>query len=172
LFILTWIPTHPTVFFLFVLANAVSESIACAHFTSSLVATSSYFGPFAMQAVMSGQGAIAVVISFIQLTVTALSLDDNLIKRRKEEGRATEDNSASLFFFLTTTGMLVALLAHARLVRMPVYRNVAAPFEEGKVIETEEEEGLMTSTVGSLREIEPVLPVNPREVSIYILLEA
>lgn len=114
---------------------------------------------------MSGQGAIAVVISFIQLTVTALSLDDNLIKRREEEGRATEDNSASLFFFLTTTGMLVALLAHARLVRMPVYRNVAAPFEEGKVVETEEEEGLMTSTVGSLREIEPVLPVNAREVS-------
>ena len=84
----------------------------------------------------------------------------------EEEGRAAEDNSASLFFLLTTIGMLVALSAHTYLVRMPVYRNIAAPFEAGRVIETEEEEGLMTSTVGSLREIEPVLPVNPRAVSI------
>ena len=62
--------------------------------------------------------------------------------------------------------MLVAFLAHAYLIRLPIYRNVVAPFEKGKVIETEEEEGLMTSTVGSLREIEPVLPVDPRKVGI------
>ena len=166
LFILTWIPTHPTAFFLFILANAVAQSIVCAYYSSSVVATSSYFGPFAMQALMSGQAAVAVVISLIQVIVTALSLNDTPTARSEEEGRATEDNSASLFFFFTTTGMLISLLAHVYLVRMPIYRNVAAPFEAGKVIETEEEEGLMTSTVGSLREIEPVLPVDPREVSI------
>ena len=115
---------------------------------------------------MSGQAAVAVVISLIQVIVTALSLNDTPTARSEEEGRAAEDNSASLFFFFTTTGMLISLLAHMYLVRMPIYRNVAAPFEAGKVIETEEEEGLMTSTVGSLREIEPVLPVDPREVSI------
>ena len=164
LFILTWIPTHPTVFFVFVLANAVSQSIVCSYFSSSVVATSSYFGPFAMQALMTGQAAVAVIISLIQVTVTALSLDDNPVKMRDEKGRDAEDNSASLFFSFTTAGLLVALLAHAYLVRLPIYRNVVAPFEMGKVIETEEEEGLMTSTVGSLREIEPVLPVDPRKV--------
>jgi equilibrative nucleoside transporter 1/2/3 len=164
LFILTWIPTHPMLFFVFVLANAVSQSIVCSYFTSSVVATSSYFGPCAMQAFMSGQAVVAVIISLIQVIIVVLSLDGASPYRREEEGRTTEDNSASLFFFLTSIGMLVALLAHSYLVRMPVYRNVAAPFEKGKVIETEEEEGLMTSAVGSLREIEPVLPVNPREV--------
>ncbi len=164
LFILTWIPTHATIFFVFVLANAVTQSIVCAYFSSSVVATSSYFGPFAMQALMTGQAAVAVIISLIQVTVTALSLDDKPIKRREEKERAAEDNSASIFFSLTAAGLLVAFLAHAHLVRMPVYRNVAAPFEMGKVIETEEEEGLMTSTLGSLREIEPVLPVDPRKV--------
>ena len=164
LFILTWIPTHATIFFVFVLANAVTQSIVCSYFSSSVVATSSYFGPFAMQALMTGQAAVAVIISLIQVTVTALSLDGNPVKRREEKERAAEDNAASLFFSLTTAGLLVAFLAHAHLVRMPVYRNVAAPFEMGKVIETEEEEGLMTSTVGSLREIEPVLPVDPRKV--------
>jgi len=166
LFILTWIPTHPTVFFIFVLANAVSQSIVCSYFSSSVVATSSYFGPFAMQALMTGQAAVAVMISLIQVIVHALSLADNPVKRRQEKGRPAEDNSASLFFSLTTTGMLVAFLAHAYLIRLPIYRNVVAPFEKGKVIETEEEEGLMTSTVGSLREIEPVLPVDPRKVGI------
>ena len=166
LFILTWIPTHPTVFFVFVLANAVSQSIVCSYFSSSVVATSSYFGPFAMQALMTGQAAVAVIISLIQVTVTALSLDDNPVKMREENGRDAEDNSASLFFSFTTAGLLVALLAHAYLVRLPIYRNVVAPFEMGKVIETEEEEGLMTSTVGSLREIEPVLHVDPRKVAI------
>ena len=161
LFILTWIPTHATIFFIFVLSNAVTQSIVCSYFSSSVVATSSYFGPFAMQALMTGQAAVAVIISLIQVTVTALSLDGNPVKAKE---RATEDNSASVFFSLTTAGLLVAYLAHAHLVRMPVYRNVAAPFEMGKVIETEEEEGLMTSTVGSLREIEPVLPVDPRKV--------
>ena len=170
MFILTWIPTHPTVFFVFVLANAVSQSIVCSYFSSSVVATSSYFGPIAMQALMTGQAAVAVIISLIQVIITSLSLDDNPVKRREEKGRAPEDNSASLFFFLTFTGLLVALLAHAYLVRLPIYRNVAAPFEMGKVIETEEEEGLMTSTVGSLREIEPVLPVDPRQVSTITFL--
>ena len=164
LFILTWIPTHPTVFFVFVLANAVTQSIVCSYFSSSVVATSSYFGPCAMQALMTGQAAVAVIISLIQVTVTALSLGDNSLQRRGEEERAAEDSSASLFFSLATAGLLVAFFAHAHLIRMPIYRNVAAPFEMGKVIETEEEEGLMTSTVGSLREIEPVLPVDPRKV--------
>ena len=118
-----------------------------------------------MQALMSGQAAVAVIISLIQVIVAALSLDDTATTRSEDEGRAAEENSASLFFFLTTAGMLIALLTHVYLVRMPVYRNVAAPFEAGKVIETEEEEELMTSTVGSLREIEPVLPVDPRGVS-------
>jgi len=117
-----------------------------------------------MQALMTGQAAVAVIISLIQVIVTALSLDDTPTTKREEEGRAPGDNSASLFFSLTTTGMLIALLAHVYLVRMPIYRNVAAPFEAGKVIETEEEEELMTSTIGSLREIEPVLPVDPRAV--------
>jgi equilibrative nucleoside transporter 1/2/3 len=163
LFILTWIPTHPTVFFIFVLANAVSQSIVCSYFSSSVVATSSYFGPFAMQALMTGQAAVAVLISLIQVIVHSVSLGDNPLNRRR---RPTEDNSASLFFSFTTAGLVVAFLAHAYLVRLPIYRNVVAPFEMGKVIETEEEEGLMTSTIGSLREIEPVLPVDPRKVSI------
>jgi len=114
---------------------------------------------------VSGQAAVAVVISLIQVISTALSLDDKLVERTEEEGRAAEENSASLFFFVTTLVMLVALLTHAYLVRMPIYRNVAAPFEAGNVIETEEEQGLMTHTVDSLREIEPVLPIDPREVA-------
>jgi len=89
-----------------------------------------------MQAVMSGQAAIAVVISVIELLTTISMLGKSKPSDPSSPGQVarTETSiSASYFYFISTLCLLFSYLAYLRLTRMNLFRRTVARFEGAKV---------------------------------------
>ncbi len=119
--------THPAAggFFVFVLLNAIGQAAAGSYLQTAVVAIASLFGPSAMQAVMSGQAAVAVAISGVQVVSAVASV-------RGSEPATTvassepEEQSAFVFFGLSTFFLLVSVGVNAWLVSLPAYKAVAS----------------------------------------------
>ena len=90
----------------------------CEQTNAKAVALSSYFSPYYLQAIFSGQGAIGVGISVVQFassagtSSTTSSPIDESIKR-----------SALIFFSIAALFTLSGLLLHLSLIRLPFYRR-------------------------------------------------
>ncbi|KIM45965.1 hypothetical protein M413DRAFT_298833 [Hebeloma cylindrosporum] len=120
----------PGIFFAFVLFNGAAQATVGAYLQTSVVAVASLFGPQAVQAMMSGQAAVAVAVSGVQVASAAASLWG---KPRTYKGDGTaEERSAFTFFALSTLFLVVSWAAHTWMVRMPVYEHIAAPLERQK----------------------------------------
>ena len=79
---------------------------------------------------MSGQAAVAVAVSGVQVASAAASVWG---KPRTFQGDGTaEERSAFTFFALSTLFLVVSAGAHTWMVRMPVYEHIAAPLERQK----------------------------------------
>lgn len=126
----TWIHVHPGLFFAFVLLAAGVTSASGSYLQSSVVALASLFGHEAMQAVMSGQAAVGVAVSGVQVLSAAASThriappspqsrDDELV-------RTPEETSASLFFALSTVFLFVTYVTHVWLKSLPAYKAIIA----------------------------------------------
>lgn len=122
-----FVPT-PGLFAIFVLFNGAAQSAAGAYFQTSLIAVASLFGPSAVQAMMSGQAAVAVAVSGVQVISSASSVFGKP-KTFVGDGSA-EEKAAFIFFLLSTIFLVLSYLAHEHLVRMPVYAHVAAALEQ------------------------------------------
>ncbi|KAI0771979.1 nucleoside transporter-domain-containing protein [Trametes elegans] len=121
--------THPNAgaFFAFVLFNAAGMAAAGSYLQTAVVAIASLFGPAAMQAVMSGQAAVAVAISGLQLMSAMASV------RGTSPGVVTtaassepEAQSAFIFFGLSTLFLIVCAAVHVWLVSLPAYKATVA----------------------------------------------
>lgn len=126
----------PGVFFVFVLLNCALQAGAGAYLQTSVIAVASLFGPTALQAMMSGQAAVAVAVSSVQVVSTAAFLwgkSKESIQVALKEGSA-EEQSALVFFTLSTLFLVACAVAHTWLVRMPIYKTIAAPLEQHKSI--------------------------------------
>lgn len=115
-------------FFAFVMLNAIGQAIAGSYLQTSVIAVASLFGPTAMQALMSGQAAVAVAVSGVTVVSSALSL------REKPSPQALADSepeakAAFMFFGLSTLFYLVSAGAHIWLTRLPAYHTILAQFE-------------------------------------------
>lgn len=118
------------IFFSFVLLNAISQAAAGAYLITSVVAVSSLFGPIAMQSVMSGQAAVGVIISGVQVLSAAGSIRDGPGKSGatpQEDDGDPAAKSAFVFFGLSTVFLLATTVAHGWLVHMPEYKAVIKP---------------------------------------------
>jgi solute carrier family 29 (equilibrative nucleoside transporter), member 1/2/3 len=121
-----------------VLLNSALQAIAGAYLQTSVVAIASLFGPAAVQAMMSGQAAVAVVVSGVQVLSAAAFLWRESTESRKAGAlfdiatAAAEERSASTFFALSTVFLLLCAAAHGWLVRLPTYKIIAAPLEQHK----------------------------------------
>lgn len=83
---------------------------------------------------MSGQAAVAVAVSSVQVISAAAFLwgkTKESIESLLKEGSA-EEQSAFVFFALSTVFLVASAVAHAWLVRMPIYKTIAAPLEQHK----------------------------------------
>ncbi|KAF9468919.1 nucleoside transporter-domain-containing protein [Collybia nuda] len=132
----TFFRVAPGIFFTFVLLNGATQATAGAYLQTSLIAVASLFGPTAVQSMMSGQAAVAVAVSAVQVISAAAFLwgkSKELIEAQLKDGSA-EERSAFVFFALSTVFLVVSAAAHTWLVRMPIYRRIAAPLEQHKVM--------------------------------------
>ncbi|KAK2466417.1 hypothetical protein APHAL10511_002059 [Amanita phalloides] len=116
----------------FVLLNTGLQSICGAYLQVAIIAVGSLFGPVAIQTIMSGQAAVAVAVSAVQVFSAAASLwnlSPEVIPLYVSDGSA-EEHSALMFLSVSTIFLLLCALVHRRLVRMPLYKRVAAPLED------------------------------------------
>lgn len=90
------------------------------------------FGPRAMQAVMSGQAAVAVIVSGVQVISSAASVwgeaPEGYDAEAVTDGKA-EAAAAFKFFGLSTVFMLGTVGAYVWLRGMPAYKKAVEPME-------------------------------------------
>lgn len=126
----TWIHIHPGLFFALILLAAMIKSAAGSYLQSSVVALASLFGHEAMQAVMSGQAAVGVAVSGVQVLSAAASTHRVPPPppqiRDDDPSRTPEEASASLFFGLSTVFLFVTYAVHVWLKTLPAYKAVIA----------------------------------------------
>ncbi|KIK08470.1 hypothetical protein K443DRAFT_128378 [Laccaria amethystina LaAM-08-1] len=145
----TFIVPSSGVFTFFVLFNGAAQAAAGAYLQTSVVAVASLFGPPAVQAMMSGQAAVAVAVSGVQVLSAAASVHGRP-STYVSDGSA-EERSAFIFFLLSTIFLIFSAMVYSWLVRTPVYARVAAPLEQqsrkisNEVVNSSEQIGLVSS---------------------------
>lgn len=147
----TFTAPSPGIFFAFVIVNGIAQAAAGSYLQTAVVAIASLFGPTAMQSVMSGQAAVGVVVSGVQVLSAAASIHGARIAAANAEpydAGAAEARSAFLFFGLSTIFLIATIGAHAWLVRMPAYQLVVAPFEQAKLQGQHRGAGMLGSAGG------------------------
>ncbi|KDQ64899.1 hypothetical protein JAAARDRAFT_52826 [Jaapia argillacea MUCL 33604] len=125
--------THPSpgVFFAFVLICAIVQAGSGSYLQISIVAVASLFGRRAMQATMSGQAAVGVAVSLVQLisAVASVHTSSNIVAAAEEQDVA-EEKAAFAFFALSTIFLVVAAGAQIYLMRLPAYHAVVGSARE------------------------------------------
>ncbi|KAK7015524.1 hypothetical protein VNI00_019105 [Paramarasmius palmivorus] len=126
----TLIEISPGPFFAFVILNGIVQAAFGSYLQTSVIAVASLFGPTAVQAMLSGQAAVAVAVSTVQVLSATASVHgedrpvDGLTRDKNPEERA-----AFIFFGLSTIFLLVTVGAQWWLTRMPQYHAVAGSLE-------------------------------------------
>ena len=127
----TFLPTTPGFFFYFVIAVTILATGIASYLQSSVSAVAALFGPEAMQAMMSGQAAIAVGMSTVQVIsiLASESFSDAEHSKKTSHDRTVEERSACAFFALSACFLAASAFAHRTLTRMHEYRILVAPME-------------------------------------------
>lgn len=126
----TFFTPSPGVFFAFILFNGASQAVVGAYLQTSVIAVASLFGPLAVQAMMSGQAAVAVAVSGVQVISAAASVRGKT--RVYASDGSAEERSAFIFFSLSTLFLIASAVAHSWMIKTPVYQQVAASLERGR----------------------------------------
>lgn len=129
-----------------------------AYCQSSVFVVASIFGPKAVQAVMAGQAAVAVVVSLVELGSVAKVLHSAVVPTSKElerNGRTPEELSAFVCFAFSTCILGVSLAAHSWMLKTPAYKSLILPIELRLLAKSsrghEERQSLLSSSVTSRR---------------------
>ncbi|KAG6831868.1 hypothetical protein H0H92_006985 [Tricholoma furcatifolium] len=145
--ITTYLHLAPGIFFTLVLAVGAIQAALGSYLQTSVVAVASLFGPQAVQAMMSGQAAVAVAVSSVQVLSSALFIwraTPEQIETNALDGGA-ERNSARVFFALSSLFLVISAFAHNILVSKPTYKTLVAPLEQKVALGTTEIEQPLAS---------------------------
>lgn len=126
----TLIPFSPGSFFTFVILNGIAQSALGSYMQTSMMAVAALFGPSAVQASVSGQAAVAVVVSIVQVLSALSSVNSTTKPSDDSSGDRAEEKVAFFFFALITIFLLVAAASERWLISMPVYHTVVGPLEK------------------------------------------
>ncbi|KZT26997.1 hypothetical protein NEOLEDRAFT_1061600 [Neolentinus lepideus HHB14362 ss-1] len=153
--------THgpPGLFFAFVIVNGIAQAGAGSYLQTSVIAVASLFGPGAMQSLFSGQAAVGVAVSLVQVLSAAASVHDSdspsstIAPRDPITDGKAEEKSAFVFFGLSFLFLLVSAAVYVWMTRLPAYNAVVMSEDgPGKVVtppadddQTAETHGLVSS---------------------------
>ena len=151
----TYARPPPGAFFAFVLLNAVCQAAAGSYLQTAVVAVAALFGPPAMQAVMSGQAAVAVAISGVQLlsALASVRAGSGAAAQIEADDSAAAERSAFAFFGLSTVFLVVCVGVHLWLVSLPAYKAVAGKRGASSGAEGT---GLLAAVAGDDADVDPV----------------
>lgn len=144
----TFVHVPPRSFFSFVLTIGILEACAFSYLLPAGLVLSSLFGPKAIQAVMSGQGAIGVAVSGVQMLSAIASVWSTSQNPIAGDGTGSilssnwfstynlrlyvgiaEERSAFAFLGLATLFLASTIGLLTWLTSMPTYKAVMGPFE-------------------------------------------
>ncbi|KAG6833854.1 hypothetical protein H0H87_011788 [Tephrocybe sp. NHM501043] len=134
----TYVRVPAALFFTLILSIGAAQAALGSYLQTSVVAVASLYGPQALQAMMSGQAAVAVVVSSVQVLSSALFLwkaTPEKIAANAIDGEAEKD-SARVFFALSTLFLVLSAFAHKVLVSKPTYKTLVGPLEQKFLPET------------------------------------
>ncbi|KZO94918.1 hypothetical protein CALVIDRAFT_538685 [Calocera viscosa TUFC12733] len=123
----TLVPASPGGYFAFAIVIGMLLASAGSYTSNAIVALASIFGPMAMQAVMSGQAAIGVLVSLVQLTSAWLSIAGS------GASPAGAARSAFGFFGVGVVFLIGCLFSHGWLTSLRVYARAMEPWVNGTV---------------------------------------
>jgi len=95
------------------------------------------YGPTGIQAVISGQAAVGVVVSAIQLLSAAASIgapSSPASITRSDNEEDAEVKSAFVFFGISTVYMLCSMGAYRWMKRTPTYKALVGPLEQQRKV--------------------------------------
>lgn len=118
----TFVHMPPGWFFSFVLLNGIAQAAAGSYLQTSVIAVASLFGSTAIQSMMSGQAAVGVAVSCVQVISAAASVRKAPSSVMDES--VPEESSAFAFFSLSTAFLVLSAASYAWLIRLPAYKAV------------------------------------------------
>lgn len=128
----TFISLPPGLFAAVVLVAGVTMAGTGSYLQTAVFAVGSLFGPSVLQTVMSGQAAVAIVVSAVQLISATASVHTSGDLSAAAVVQAQDDaaaRSARAFFALSTLFLLATSAASVWMSRLPAYKAVVAPSE-------------------------------------------
>ncbi|KAK1226030.1 hypothetical protein PQX77_010989 [Marasmius sp. AFHP31] len=127
----TLVQISPGLFTTFVLLNGIAQACFGSYLQTSVIAVASRFGHSAVQSTLSGQAAVAVAVSTVQVLSAAASLGSEATPNGVStiRDKEPEERAAFLFFGLSTIFLLASAAAQWWLVRLPQYYTVAGSLE-------------------------------------------
>ena len=134
----TFLHLPPGLFFAFVLLNGIAQASAGSYLQTAVVAVASLFGHTAMQSVMTGQAAVGVVVSGVQVLSAAASMSSAGAGQTVASSSEPEEQSAFIFFGLSTLFLVVAIGVQTWFVSLSDYNTVVRQASsEGHVAKTD-----------------------------------
>jgi solute carrier family 29 (equilibrative nucleoside transporter), member 1/2/3 len=119
------IPLPSTPFVFLILSLSILLSISASYLQNGAAVLASLFGPSAMQSLMSGQGAVGILVSLVQFGTNTVAVIRERDGHGGDEARGFR-LSAGLFFGFSTLVMVGTLVSHAGLMRMRLYKSFMA----------------------------------------------
>lgn len=133
---------QPSTFFFFAILCAISLAICVSYLSTATYAGASLFGAPYMQSMISGQAAIAVVVSVVQVITSALSVWDStpeaiaaFISNDGVGDGTAEQDSARAFFGISALFMISTFMAYAWMAQLPAYKATVGILEQNAKLE-------------------------------------
>jgi equilibrative nucleoside transporter 1/2/3 len=133
----TFIRGTPSTFFAFTLVNAVSMAVAIGYLSTAIFAGAALLGTSFLRVVLSGQAAIGVAVSAVQVVSSMIALwgsspKPNSIEVTGAGGRddQAEEIAARIFFGVSAVFLGVVLIAYTWLTRQPFYKSITNALEQ------------------------------------------
>ena len=144
----TFVRGTPWAFFSFALFDALSLAAASSYMGAAVYARAALLGPPFLQSVLSGQAAIGVAISAVQVVSAAMSVPTTLVVTlvADESDYLAHGMTARIFFGISTVFLITTLAAYAWLMKQAFYKSVTgAAKQQGAVQDIDELTGLVSS---------------------------
>ncbi|KAF9222057.1 hypothetical protein BS17DRAFT_232536 [Gyrodon lividus] len=155
----TFIRGTPSAFFSFVIFSSACLAVSAGYLATAVYAGAALLGASYLQTAMSGQAAIAVAVSAVQVASSAVSVwgsTPSSIAAFVASGGAgdglAEEMAARIFFGVSTVFLAFTLVAYTWLTGQPVYKSTVGILEQYNEVgdgDAEELRGLMEGEPGS-----------------------
>lgn len=143
LWLSTYIRGTPSAFFLFALFNAASLAVTTGCLCTATYAGAALLGTSFLQTVLSGQAAVSVAASVVQVASSIVSLwgsspkSDSMEVKRADGG--AEEVAARIFFGVSAIFLGITLVAYTWMTKQSLYKSVTRTLEQHREIGDTEE---------------------------------